>query len=237
MLSVNKPIVSAMNKPKVIGVLKLNTHFPRLAGDIGNPDSFRYPVLYQTVTSAIPANITIAEALPPLLQKDFCDAATLLIDQNVSMITTSCGFLTTMQHQLSALSDTPVICSALCLLPLIAAVHGGPTHVGVLTFNRETLNEKHLGAESTVCVEGLLPQDSLRQVIIQDAADLNRATAQKEALAACDRLLTLQPQLRAIVLECTNLSPYKQAIKEHSGMAVYDIVDAVHWLVESQPSS
>jgi len=38
---------------KTIGVLKLNTRFPRIAGDIGNPDSFHYKVIYQTVDSAI----------------------------------------------------------------------------------------------------------------------------------------------------------------------------------------
>ncbi len=225
-----------MNNAKVIGVLKLNTHFPRPLGDIGNPDSFRYPVVYQTVTSAIPANITIAEDLPASLQKEFSLAAIRLIDQNVSIITTSCGFLTTMQRQLSALSDTPVICSSLCLLPLLTTIHGGSVNLGVLTFNRETLSEKHLGHESSVCVEGLLPQDSLRQVIIQDSAELNQVSAQKEVLASCDRLLTLRPDLQAIVLECTNLSPYKNAIKEHSGIAVYDIVDAVHWLMDSQPN-
>ena len=219
---------------KTIGVLKLNTHFPRLPGDIGNASSFRYPVSYCTVESAIPANITIADELPEALQQAFLTAAQKLIDENVSIITTSCGFLSTLQAQLTSLSHIPVICSSLALLPLLTQVHGSAETIGVLTFNRDTLNINHFGEPQPGHIEGLQDTDHLRQVIAKDLVQLDPVISRNEAMAACDRLIKSQPDTRAIVLECTNLSPYKQAIREHAGVAVYDIVDAVHWLIESQ---
>lgn len=222
-----------MEKEKTIGVLKLNTRFPRIAGDIGNPDSFQYPVSYCTVESAVPANITVADTLPEPLQQAFFKSAQKLIDENVSIITTTCGFLATLQKQLTSLSDTPVICSSLALLPLLKQVHGGVDYIGVLTFNRDTLNHNHFGSTQPGCIEGLQPADTLRQVIEQDLTQLDEAMAEKEVLAACSRLIKSKPDTRAIILECTNLSPYKQAIREQFAIAVYDIVDAVHWLLES----
>ncbi len=219
---------------KTIGVLKLNTRFPRLQGDIGNPGSFRYPVSYCTVESAIPANVTVADNLPESLQQAFLAATQKLIDEDVSVITTSCGFLSTLQSQLTSLSHIPVICSSLALLPLLTQVHGSAETIGVLTFNRDTLNSNHFGKTQPGCIEGLQTSDHLRKVIEQDLAELDPDISCSEAIAACDRLCKLQPGTRAIVLECTNLSPYKQAIREHTGVAVYDIVDAVHWLIESQ---
>ena len=219
---------------KTIGVLKLNTGFPRLPGDIGNAESFRYPVSYCTIESAIPANVTVAGELPEILQQEFIEAAQKLIDENVSIITTSCGFLSTLQIKLASLSATPVICSSLALLPLLAQVHASAENIGVLTFNRDTLNVNHFGNTKPGCIEGLQPADSLRRVIEQDLVELDPAKACKEVIAACDRLIKSQPGTRAIVLECTNLSPYKQDIRQHTGVAVYDIVDAVHWIIDSR---
>lgn len=223
--------------PKIIGVLKLNTSFPRLPGDIGNPASFDYPVEYITVTNAIPGNITVASALPESLQLEFLDAAKSLINKNVSLISTTCGFLSTMQDRLAQLSNIPVICSALSLLPLLASIHGGTDRIGVLTFNPQTLNTSHMKGISPAAVEGLLPTDELRKVINDDLTDLNQKKALQNVVAACDRLKNNAPGTTAILLECTNLSPYKDVIRQHTRMAVYDIVDAIHWQLKSQYKS
>lgn len=224
-----------MDKQKVIGVVKLNTNFPRLIGDIGNPESFQYPVEYITVTSAVPANVTIAEDLTESLQQDFITATKALLEKEVSLITTTCGFLSTMQPQLAQLSNTPTICSALTLLPLLASIHGGTKNIGVLTFNAETLNANHTAGFIPGAIEGLLPTDSLRRVISADLRILDEVAARDNVLTACERLLIHSPNTKAIVLECTNLSPYKAALREHAKLPVYDIVDAIHWLLQSQP--
>jgi len=224
-----------METPKTIGVLKLNTNFPRLPGDIGNPDSFRYPVCYCTIDAAVPANITIADSLSLQLQEEFSKGCKKLADKNVSLITTTCGFLSSIQSQLASVSETPVICSSLALLPMLAPIHGDAKHLGVLTFNSEALNSKHLSNVTPGAIEGLLPTDTLHQVISQDLPELNYNAVQQEVIAASNRLLGKLPTARAIVLECTNLSPYKNQIRQHTGLPVYDIVDAIHWLLESQP--
>ena len=108
---------TSKQREKTIGVLKLNTRFPRLLGDIGNAESFRYPVNYCTIESAIPANVTVADDLPESLQHEFLAAALKLIDQNVSIITTTCGFLSTMQVQLADLSSTPAVSYTHLTLP------------------------------------------------------------------------------------------------------------------------
>lgn len=223
-----------MSNTKTIGILKLNTRFPRLVGDIGNPATFRYPVMYQTVQSATAPNITIAETLPQALQNDFITATHELIKHRVSVITTTCGFLSTMQDTLSSLHRTPVICSSLSLLPLLASIHGGADKLGVLTFNPQTLNSAHFSDVAPGSIEGLLADDTLRQVIANDHTELDRDKALQEVLLASDRLIHKHPNVRGIVLECTNLSPYKNEIREQSGLAVYDIVDAIHWLLDSQ---
>ena len=228
---------SANNSGKMIGILKLNTNFPRLHGDIGNPESFDFPVRYITIKSAIPSNVTIADNLPLSLQQEFITAAETLIEDNISVITTTCGFLSTMQQQLAQLSSIPVICSALELLPLLASIHGDANRVGVLTFNKDTLNEIHTTGITPAAIEGLLPDDTLRKVINEDLSSLDEKSAMENVVAACERLLKTAPEATAILLECTNLSPYKNHIKEYTDLPVYDVVDAVHWLLRAQSTN
>jgi Asp/Glu/hydantoin racemase len=70
--------------------------------------------------------------------------------------------------------------------------------------------------------------------IEEDLETLDAGKAESEVVDAFTRLLQQTPSVRAVVLECTNLSPYKHKLRQYSGISVFDIVDAVHWMLESQ---
>ena len=61
--------------------------------------------------------------------------------------------------------------------------------------------------------------------------------ANQDALDATDSLFSqshkLGVNIDVIVIECTNISPYKKAIAERSGLPVFDLVDALQWVVNS----
>ncbi|OED36261.1 hypothetical protein AB833_26880 [Chromatiales bacterium (ex Bugula neritina AB1)] len=224
-----------MKNRRPIGVLMLNTRFPRLPGDIGNPASFNYPVIYKTVERAKPDTVITERGMAENLETDFCRAAIELEEQHVSIITTSCGFLSPMQQQLSRLCNVPVVTSALVLLPLLGQIHGGIERLGIITFDSRTLGPRHFGKNKPAAVSGLQEDDTLRQTISRDLPELNRLTALQEVLHSAGQLSRQSESLRAIVLECTNLSPYKEEIRQHTGLPVYDIIDAIHWLADAQP--
>ncbi len=216
-----------MEQQFVTGILKLNTSFPRLTGDIGNPDSLRGKVIFETVTDANPASVITGAPLPAPLVAAFVESARTLINHPVDLITTSCGFLLPLQSTLTQLSKTPVITSSLLLVPLLQSMHG--SHIGVLTFDRDKLINTRSDIEMPEAIEGLKASDTLRQTIALDRASLNRQQAQAEVLNCASRLIKRWPDTRALVLECTNLSPYKQALRQHTGVPVYDLIDAIHW--------
>ena len=49
----------------ILGVVMLDTRFPRLPGDIGNPATFAFPVRYSVVAGASPSRVVIAAATSP----------------------------------------------------------------------------------------------------------------------------------------------------------------------------
>lgn len=97
-----------------LGVLMLDTRFPRVVGDIGNPLTFDFPVLYRTLRGASPQRV-VRERDPALLAP-FIDAGRALVEQGATAITTSCGFLVLFQRELKAALPVPVWTSSLLLL-------------------------------------------------------------------------------------------------------------------------
>jgi Asp/Glu/hydantoin racemase len=217
-----------------IGILMLNTSFPRLPGDVGNANSFRYPTIYRTVDAAVPSNIVTASGLPEPLAATFETQAIELERAGASLITTSCGFLSIIQQRLADALTVPVVSSSLVLLPLLRTLYGNRADIGILTFDATALGQRHLphSTDAAPAIEGLLPNDSLRVCISNDSQQLDAARAEADVLACADRLIAKQP-VSALILECTNMAPYKSALRQHTGCAVYDLVDAVHWILDA----
>ncbi|HMH51398.1 MAG TPA: hypothetical protein VK548_14270, partial [Candidatus Acidoferrum sp.] len=100
-----------------VGILMLDTKFPRIAGDMGNASTFPFPVRYHRVTGASPERVVRggAEGLLP----NFIEGALALESEGVGAITTNCGFLVKFQRELAASVKIPVFTSSLLMVPLV----------------------------------------------------------------------------------------------------------------------
>lgn len=206
----------------------LDTRFPRPVGDIGNPDTFPFPVDYRIVSGADVESIVTSAPLPEPLVERFVEASRELVSRGAGAITTSCGFLAPLQERLARQIEVPVATSSLHLLPRLCQRYGPDAHIGVLTFDSTRLGQHHLPL--TGCpfhIEGVETGDELHRVVTRDLANLDPARAQADALAATARLVEANPGLSAIVLECTNLAPYREAIARAAGCPAVDIRDAI----------
>ncbi|MEO8143720.1 MAG: aspartate/glutamate racemase family protein [Betaproteobacteria bacterium] len=210
------------NDAPPLGIVMLDTAFPRPPGDIGNPASFPFPVFYDTVPSATVRRIVGSQPDPALLAP-FVAAGHRLIGRGCARITTSCGFLVLWQAPLAQALAVPVLASSLLILPRLP-------DAGVLTFDPALLGAAHLaaaGANVATPVEGLQREDSLYRTIAEDRAELDQAVAQGEVIAAGRRLLRRAPRISSIVLECTNFGPYRAALAMALGLPVHGIVEAL----------
>src|SRR5919202_5926643 len=126
---------------QAVGILMLETSFPRIPGDIGNATTFDFPVLYRPVSGAAPKRL-IFERDPGLLQP-FVEAARELERAGVRAITTSCGFLALFQRQMAEAVSVPVFSSALIQVPMVYQMLRSDQRVGILTANRSALTEDH----------------------------------------------------------------------------------------------
>src|SRR5688572_15199686 len=86
---------------QALGILMLDTRFPRPPGDVGNALTWPFPTQYRIVTGAHQQRIMGAKPDPTLLAP-FLEAARDLEALGVRAITTSCGFLAAFQRELAA---------------------------------------------------------------------------------------------------------------------------------------
>ncbi len=211
--------------PPFLGILMLDTQFPRPLGDAGNPASWAMPVHRVTVRGASPHRVVRLGDVG--LLDAFVQAGLALVADGAGALTTSCGFLVTFQAELQAALPVPVWTSSLLALPHL--VNAGRTP-GVITVDAGALGPSHwhaAQASSDTPVVGLEPGGHLQTTLLENRSWLDSAAAERDAVAAGLRLINEHPDVDTIVLECTNLPPYADAIRHATGRPVEHLVSWV----------
>lgn len=210
-----------MKRP--LGILMLDTRFPRIVGDIGNARSFDFPVIFRRMEGIGPADaVTTHPDRPRVLAALEANARALAAEGAVGL-STSCGFLALYQDDLSARSPVPVATSALLHIKRLAG-----KRVGVLTASARNLTPAHfaaVGAPSDTPFVGLPEGSSFARTFIGNATTLDRDQVEREVVAAAHDLVARYPGIDTIVFECTNLPPYKKAVRDATGLTVFDVLD------------
>jgi Asp/Glu/hydantoin racemase len=214
-----------------LGILMLEARFPRIPGDMGNGETWPFPVLFRVVRGATPERVVLQGA-QGLLQ-DFVDAARDLVDLGAEAITTNCGFLSLFQKEMAAAVGVPVATSSLMQVPWVQATLPPGKRVGVITVSKGSLTPAHLDAAGVprdtpvVGTEG--GREFFRVLITAAKNDLDVALAEQDILDAGRALVAAHPEVAAIVLECTNMPPYAAALQAAVGLPVYDIYSMISW--------
>ncbi|MGI9387712.1 MAG: aspartate/glutamate racemase family protein [Methyloligellaceae bacterium] len=209
-----------------IGVLCLESYFPKPPGHIKNPSGLNFPVLYETVRGATVAKLV--NGPEPEFVDPFLDAAKRLEQEGVRAITGSCGFLALFQRELAAAVDIPVFASSLIQLPLVYNMLGRRGGVGVLTASGPNLTHQHLAAvgaaDIPVAIQGMEDFPEFREVILEGRRDnMDTAKIENEVLAAAKKLTKSNKDVGAIVLECTDMPPYAHALQKATNLPIFDL--------------
>jgi hypothetical protein len=214
----------------------LDTQFPRIPGDMGNAATFDFPVRYHRVSGASPDRV-VRQGQRELLPA-FIEGARVLEREGVAAVTTNCGFLAKFQTEMAAAVSIPVFTSSLMLVPLVHRMLPPGRAVGILTVNAATLGPEHMagagiGPEVPVVVAGLETEKEFTHVLLDDQLELDVELARQENVAVARRMVDANPGIGAIVLECTNMPPYRADIQAATGLPVFDITTLVRMVHEA----
>jgi hypothetical protein len=213
-----------------LGILVLDTAFPRIPGDVGCAETFSFPTRRAIVATATPD--AIVHAPDARLLPRFVAAGLELATAGCSGLVTTCGFLARWQSALAAALPVPVLSSALLQAPLIERTLPRGRRVGVVTYSAADLDADVLtgaGVAPDTPVAGVDPEGYFARVIRGGAATLDRDRMTADVVAAARHLMAGHTDIGAIVLECANMPPYRDAVAAATRVPVFDAAQLVTW--------
>jgi aspartate/glutamate racemase len=218
-----------------IGILMLESKFPRIPGDMGNATTWDFPVLYKVIKNASP-NVVVKKGDRGLLPS-FIQGARELETEGVRAITTNCGFLAVFQQEMAAAVSVPVFTSSLMLVPLVYAMLKPSQKVGIITIHAKSLTQRHLSAVGADKVPhvilGTEGEEELSRVILDDELELDVEKSRAEMVKVARQMVSDYQEVGAIVLECTNMTPYAAAVQAEIELPVFDIYTLVNMVYQS----
>ena len=225
-----------------LGVVMLDTRFPRPLGDLGNPATWSVPVNVRVVRGIWPDKVVQSAAglHAGRVGQAFVAVVQALVREGAVAVTTSCGFLVLLQKELQAGVRVPVQTSSLLQLPRLLAIQ---RRVGVLTIAAGKLGREHLRAAGVprerladVVIQGVDPKGEFATRILGNQPELDLEKARADVVAAAVALKAREPSLTDVVLECTNMPPYRAAVEEVTGLKTWCLLDDQRLLRPFRPT-
>ncbi|KAK1851852.1 aspartate racemase protein [Colletotrichum chrysophilum] len=220
-----------------LGFISIDLDIHRPPGDPYNEKTWPFPLIREMAEGSKVSQVVSSDQYDSAFIDRFVDAGLRLAARGCVGIITSCGFLAMAQADLAARLPIPIATSSLAQLPSVLALLPPDSCVGVLTYDETKLGPKHLASfvpdswMSRVIVRGVPPGGHLRNTIRENGAPYIHADIEAELVATAKELIKSRPEIRAVVLECTNMPPSSKAI--HAGLGgkipVYDVYTMGRW--------
>lgn len=224
-----------------LGILMLDTSFPRILGDAGNANSYTFPTKISAVSGADSLDVVRDGKPKAELVAAFCDAAVELEKQGAKAIISTCGFLISIQDEIQEKIAIPVMVSSLSLYHFVYETLK-IKNVGILTASSRDLGHLALKAanikRADVEILGFEDCEAFTSAILQSKDNqpnhIDAAAIEQAAVEKSKQMISRRPDLGAFLLECGNLPPYTKAIANATKRPVFSILDAAEMLMQNR---
>jgi hypothetical protein len=215
-----------------VGILQLPANIPMLPGDVGNPTTFDFPVVYELIEEIDPFWV-LADKPHPVVMEKVIAACKRLTMQGVTTIIGNCGFFANYQPEVSESLDVGVqfFPSSLNQVPMLLTSVGSNKKVGILTASKKLLMPspalKNVGVTDEdmkrIVVYGNEDGEQMK-LVTGETGRFNPKKLEKELVDLAKKMVKENPDVGAIVLECTEFPPYAHAIQDAVRLNIWDFV-------------
>jgi len=220
---------------EALGILMLDMKAPLIPGNVGNANSYSFPVRYK-VMPGLPSDWWCDKQGPDEKRfQVFLKCAKELEAEGVRAITTGCGFFAIYQKKAARLLKVPLFASPLLMVPMISRMLGENQKVGIITAGGKHLSQgtflEDVGIDESVpfVIGGLENTEEFHHVhVTQNKPDIDPRKMEKEVVGVALDLLRKHPDVGAFVFECSDIPPFAKAVSEATGLPVFDFISLAH---------
>ncbi|NOR39980.1 MAG: aspartate/glutamate racemase family protein [Gammaproteobacteria bacterium] len=218
-----------------IGVIQLSANIPMIPGNMGNASTFDFPLMYEPME--VTGDMVVSSKPHPEVLKRSVEAGKKLEAQGVRAICGNCGFFANYQQQVAAELDVPFFSSSLLQIPLILISLRPDEKVGVITADGPKLSGapalENCGVtdRSRVVIAGAEDTSEMKRILTTSGA-YNPRKFELQLVEIAKQMVSDNPKIKAILLECTELPPHARAIQKAVGMPVWGFPSMVDWIYD-----
>ena len=216
-----------------VGILILNAAYPCIPGNVGNATTYDFPVRYKEIREA--SIDRLLNQRDPALAEPFIAAARELEAEGVKAITGACGFMALFQPEVAAAVSIPVFLSSLLQVPFIHRILGPNRKIGIITADASVLTDEHfkkvgVTKEIPTVIAGMQVKDEFCQAVLEEKGTLDSELMEKEVVDVARELVSRDPSVGAILLECSDLPPFAHAVQAATGRPVFDFITMIRYV-------
>ncbi len=207
-----------------------------LVGNSTNLDSYPFPVRLCRIRGA---NLqTVLENPSREVLQRMIETSQELVSEGIRAITTSCGFNAVFQRELAEAVDVPVFTSSLLQIPFVTNLLAPEKTISVITAKKTSLKKEHFEAAGitpsmNVEVFGMEESPEWNKIFTAPDEPIDLGIVEKDVVETARSAVKKRPDTGAIVLECTDLPPFAQAIRDATGLPVFDFVTMMGFVARS----
>ncbi len=217
---------------EAIGMLLLENYVPFVPGDTANASSYSYPVRFQRVPGFTVERIMAHDMS---LVEELVEAAVSLQAEGVRAITGDCGFMALYQDRIASNVDVPVFLSSLAQISFMRTLLKPGAQIGIVTANSESLDASVFDSigvsfDDDLVVAGLENCPSFYGSVFEENGSIDTDKVEKEVVTVVQQLIDSHPNITLLLLECSLLPPYGAAVREATGLPVFDYITMIDYV-------
>ena len=214
-----------------VGIVHLEVWYPLLPGNVVNATTFDFPVRYMRLEGATQQRILSAD---PSLADLIIEAGRELEQEGVRALVGACGYFGNFQKEVSAALDIPVFLSSLLQVPIIHRSLKPGQKVGIMCADSESLGTRALQScgvtpDIPVAIMGMEDQPEFGK-ILYSGGEFDYDRLEREIVDSAVRLLSEQPDVGAILLECSDMPTFAAAVQKAAELPVFDFISMINWV-------
>lgn len=220
-------------------MIRLDYNYPPAAGDIDCPGSYGYDVLFRVIPG-LTFQMAQAGKMTPAVERSFRAGIQWLEKKGAVGITGDCGFMMAFQPIARDVATVPVFMSSMVQSPMISVAFDKYDKILILTANSRTLKPQkecllsHCGFDvddSRFLIIGCQDVPGFDAVEKGEAVDVEHVTP--GIVKMVGDVIKRQPTIRALLLECTELPPYSDALRQSTQLPVWDAITNADFFISA----
>ncbi len=214
-----------------IGILVIDVDYPMAPGNVANASTYPFPVLFKVLKGVSPDMIMSGD--PQILEAVIAGGREL-IASGARAVVGACGSFAHFQRSAAEAIGAPTFMSIMTQAPFILQSLAPNQKLGILAADARAITPSVLqqcgvSDSSRLAFASAVRAPEFEKLLTAPGAFSNCA-CEAEIVDLARKFVADNPDLGAILLQCSDLPPYAAAVQRECGLPVYDMVLLIEWL-------